>query len=297
MPILSKHIVPEHSSRQRLSDYCCGIFAALPSRKSVKKAIRAGRLLLNGKQGNTGDWVKPGMQIDLLAPEKTRPDYELRLEVIHEDQHIALINKPAGIPVSGNQFRTIANTLPFNLKPSSAPDALAAPFPVHRLDSPTSGLLLIAKTGSAHQHLGQAFEQNKIKKIYQAIVTGKPPESGTIELPIEGKPAYTRYELLQSVPSLKNEQLSLLRLFPSTGRTHQIRIHLAQIGHPIMGDKLYGEPGKIYQGKGLFLCATGLQFSHPKSAELLPFVINPPNKFPLLLQREQRMWERYQLGR
>lgn len=295
MHIIEQHIVPYPTEKQRLSDYCWGLFTALPSRKGVKKAIKAGRVLLDGKPGQTGDWVLPGQTIQILADHRANAKvYERELPVCFENDDFAIINKPAGVPVSGNQFKTIANMLAFNLQKSPKIDALANPYPLHRLDAATSGLLLIAKTAGAQLKLGGLFAKRQIEKTYQAIVCGQTPDQGTINSTVDDKPALSHYRLLQAEPSIKNETLSWLELRPETGRTHQLRIHLASIGHPIMGDQLYGETGKIYRGKGLFLCATGLSFEDPWSKEKFQLEIPAPAKFKKLMAREAKMWQKTQ---
>ena len=205
---------------------------------------------------------------------------------------IALIHKPAGIVVSGNQFHTVQNALLHNLKVSKAVDAFKLPRPVHRLDHATSGLLLIAKTTSANIALSQQFENKTIQKRYQAVVIGKlAADKGKIEQAIEGKIAVTKYEVKQISPSLKTQHLSLLDLYPLTGRTHQLRIHLANLGHPILGDKLYHGTHPLLQGKGLFLCAVELSFEHPLNKKKMNFCMEAPNKFSYRMEQEKRRWE------
>lgn len=297
MHLLSTHIVASNPSPTRLSDYACGIFPQLVSRKSVKKAIKSGAIRVNERISTTAYWVQANDEIQLYDLEQQAPkSYDLNLEVVFEDEDLAVINKPAGIVVSGNQFRTIANTLSSNLQSSSLPDALAWPKPTHRLDQATSGLLLIAKTASARVHLGQQFEDKTIHKRYRAICIGPVPQSGQITDPIEGKPALTRYELVGQSHSIKNQTLSLLDLYPETGRTHQLRIHLSQLGYPILGDALYGSEGLILKRKGLFLAAVALQFQHPRTGHTMVTEIPHPGKFDKLLEREQAMWEKWQAG-
>lgn len=297
MHLLSTHIVATHISPTRLSDYACGLFPQLVSRKSVKKAIKSGAIRVNELVCTTAYWVQANDAIQLYDLEQQAPkSYDLTLEVVYEDEDLAVINKPAGIVVSGNQFRTITNTLSSNLQSSSLPDALAWPKPTHRLDQATSGLLLIAKTALARVHLGQQFEEKTIQKRYRAICIGELAPSGLITKPIEGKPALTRYELVGQSPSIKNQTLSLLDLYPETGRTHQLRIHLSQLGYPILGDALYGSEGLILKRKGLFLAAVALQFQHPRSGHSMAIDIPHPSKFDKLLQREQVMWEKWQAG-
>ena len=294
MTILETHIVPKGTEEIRLYDYAAQIFPNLPSRKAIKKAIARAEILVDGKTSSTGHWVKEGQEIQLLESDVNPPKaYDLVLELVYEDDYLAVINKPAGIPVSGNQYRTIQNALIDNIQLSTQKDALRWVKPVHRLDSPTSGLLIIAKTAKTLVKLGQLFEQKLIHKKYQAIVIGLPHQKGIIDTDIEGLPSQTAYEVLDTVKSLKNEQLSLLELSPKTGRTHQIRIHLSKMGFPIMGDQLYAKDGEVFMGKGLFLCAMELQFKHPITNENLVIKNRLPHKFKSLLDREQRRWEKY----
>ena len=279
---------------ERLSDYLIGKFVQLPSRKSVKKAIKEDRIKVNGIIKGTGYWVKANDVIELLeAIVNAKPDFEFNLEIIFEDDSLAIINKPAGLVVSGNQHRTIANALSYNLAPSSAPDALLRPLPLHRLDAPTSGLLLIAKTQSTCISIGQQFENQEITKTYHALAMGKMPNNGCINRNLEGKASQTDFKLLECIPSLQSNFLSLVQLFPKTGRTHQIRKHLASIGHPILGDEKYGTPGKILKHKGLFLAATSIAFKHPINNKTLSFSINIPNKFTRRIKLEQRRWSKF----
>ena len=233
-----------------------------------------------------------GQVIDLLETPQSQPKiFELELEVLFEDHFMAAIHKPAGFSVSGNAYKTIYNSLPYNLKKSSEPDALPWPTPVHRLDNQTSGILLIAKTKTAQIALGNQLENHTIQKKYCAVVIGKVLSKGKIKTPIEDKTAQTDFEVVTVVNSLRFEHLSLLNVFPKTGRTHQIRIHLSSIGHPIFGDKLYVEEKMLHKGKGLFLCACEISFLHPKTSEEINLKIAPPYKFESLFLREQRRWQ------
>lgn len=278
----------------RFNDYALGLFKQLPSRKSVKKAIKKGRLRLNEEQVEGGRYLKVGDQISLLEEVQELPLLELDLEVHYEDAYLAIVYKPAGIPVSGHQKRTLEMALRYNLQPSKALDALAQPRPTHRLDLPTRGLLLIAKTTKARIAIGQAFTDSRIQKRYQAVVMGCLPKAGNFSQSIGEKTASTDYECLKTVDSLRSGQLSLLNLYPKTGRKHQLRIHLSQAGYPIVGDKQYGLEGKTLLHKGLFLAACGLRFQHPITQEEVDLQLETPYKFAALLEREQRRYEDYQ---
>ena len=163
MKLIAKHKVAADIEDQRIYDYCLGIFKQLPSRKSVKKAIDRGEIRLNGAPTSTGFWLKGGETIELFDLELTPPKpYALELEVIYEDEHIAAVNKPAGLLTSGNAYKTVINALQGNLKVSELSNTLPWPIPVHRLDKATSGILLIAKTKSARIELGRQFEAKEI---------------------------------------------------------------------------------------------------------------------------------------
>ncbi len=294
MIILSQHHVPDSVSNIRLVDYSLKIFSEIPSKSGIKKAIKRGEILLNGEKTEQSAWVKHGETITLIDLQNNPPKvYELKLDVVFEDDCLAVINKPAGISVSGNKYKTIVNALSYNLKPSTAEDALKWPLPVHRLDYPTSGLLLVAKTKLARIKLGNQFENRQVKKNYRAIVVGQPPDEGVIDNQIENQVAITEYKLIKATPSLKVKQISLIDLFPLTGRTHQLRRHMAEIGHPILGDRKYGNDLPLLKGKGLFLSAIGLEFKHPVSDEKCLFQISEPLKFSSLLERENRRWKKY----
>ena len=294
MKIIESHRVPEITNDVRFIDYACRIIVSIPSKNGIKKAIKRGLLTLDGKPAESGRWINPGMMIALTAAEDTPPKpYKTALEIIYQDNYIIVVNKPSGLITSGNQFKTATNVVFYHAEPSNKADALTWPKPVHRLDNATSGLLLFAKTTRALLALQRQFENRTVKKRYIAVVNGKIKEQGLIDFKIDHKIALTTYKRLQSVKSLQNEWLSLVELTPETGRTHQLRIHLAKIGHPITGDKLYGTKGDILKHKGLFLCATNLEITHPELNQLMAFEIETPPKFNGLLEREQRRWRKY----
>ncbi len=294
MTVIETHMVPEGTPRIRFSDYACDVIMSIPSRKGIKNAIKRGDFLIDGVRGETGTWILPGQKIELMADESSLPGiYDLRLEVVYEDEHIAAVVKPAGILVNGNSFRTVENSLPLNLKNSSEPDALRRPKPVHRLDLATSGLLLAAKTMKAQVSLGEQFEKKIIKKRYRAIVQGRINAPGKIESTVDGRRASTDYSPVKCIRSLRNEWLTLVDLFPHTGRTHQLRRHMAEMGHPIVGDTIYGHEGNVFKGKGLFLAAVELTLIHPAGGDEINIRIDEPEKFRTYMEREERRWGKY----
>jgi 23S rRNA pseudouridine1911/1915/1917 synthase len=287
------HTVPDGIKDVRFLDYILKQINLFSTRNGAKNAIKSGSLLLDGSQVETGRFLLPGQVITYSEAEKPlQKIFELPFQVIFEDDYLAVINKPAGFGVSGNYFRTIENALPFNLKSSGAADALQKPQAVHRLDNQTSGLLLVAKTHQVRIDLGQQFEEKRISKRYQAIVMGEVLEYGTIDTPIDGKEAITHFKRLQIINSIKHGSLSLIELTPLTGRTHQLRIHLSEIGHPILGDSLYTTQHALLKHKGLYLCATYLEFEHPVSKETKTVSIEIPHKFTALMKRTSEQYQR-----
>jgi 23S rRNA pseudouridine1911/1915/1917 synthase len=288
--------VEDNPAQLRLDNYLPGVFIGLETKSAVKKAIKRGQVSVNSQPARTavilrkGDvvtWSKPLKDEDRVLP--------LDLEVVFEDDFLAVIHKPAGIVVSGNRFRCIENALPGNLEASAQPDALPAPMAIHRLDGLTSGLLMTAKTYGAHRALSAQMQTKTILKTYTALVMGEPAPQGEWNAPINGKLALTRYEVLESWPSLRSGCLSLVKLYPATGRTHQLRIHQAQAGFPILGDAMYGKKGQVLQHKGLLLCATGLKFFHPDNGELLELNIEAPRKFRTFPEAEKRRFLKYRI--
>jgi len=293
MLILEQHTVPPDLQKIRLLDYALLIFKTIPSRSGMKKVIKSGSILVNGQPGHASNWVLEGQHITLVDLENKPPKpLHIKLEIIFEDEHLAIINKPAGIEISGNKYYTIQNALLTNIALSKEPDALKWARPVHRLDMPTSGLLLVAKTAEALMNLGQQFEKRKVQKKYMSIVAGKLSGSGEINTSISNQKAQTQYNVISNCHSLKTQWLSLVELIPHTGRTHQLRIHMANHGYPIVGDRLYGN-GPLLKGKGLFLASVTISFTHPQSNKPLEFSISQPNKFDSLLEREERRWKQF----
>ena len=283
MCILESHIAKKQKEQIRIQEYAVGIFNTVPTKSGIKKAIKKKLILVNGLPTSTARIIIGGEKITLLNPKNKplRKSLILRLAITFEDDYLAIIEKPPGILVNGNKFKTIDNALQQNLKKSSQIYAVR-PRPIHRLDYPTSGLLLIGKTSSTIRALNQLFENKKIKKKYYAITIGKMNLKGAIKTYINKKTAITNYKTIQSVKSNRFEFLNLVELSPRTGRRHQLRIHLSSIGNPILGDQEYGIKSLILKGKGLYLHASQLDFTHPITKDKLSITSNLPKKFKMI---------------
>ena len=281
------HKVPELAVRIRLQEYAVGIFKSLLSRKATKNAIKARLVYINGEVGYTADYISGGELIELFRDPlyNRNPKLDLKLKVLFEDDFLAVVFKPSGILVSGNKKYTLENALSGNLEKSSQDDALSNPEPVHRLDYPTSGALLIAKTSKALISLNMMFEAKEIRKTYYAVTIGDMPKSGTIEEPVDDKSSLSEFKVVQQISSPRFEFLNLVELRPTTGRRHQLRKHLSILGHPILGDKLYGKEGLILNGNGLYLHASTLEFMHPETKKTVSVKATLPKKFIRLFRR------------
>ncbi|MEO1513851.1 MAG: RluA family pseudouridine synthase [Bacteroidota bacterium] len=285
-----RHDVSHVQGQQRLTDYCADYIPSLGSRSSAKKAIAAGKLLLNGEPAHFNDLVRNGDLIEWQTPPPPRRRKlppAIDIPIVYEDDHLIVVNKPGGIAVNGNRDKTVENALRRLARPSPEEDAFSGPVAAHRLDVPTKGLLLLAKTKTSLIRLNKAFQEGEVGKAYVAVVHGKPPRRGRISSPVDGKSALTSFKRLRAVPSRVFGELSMLRLKPHTGRTHQLRIHLKNTGHRVVGDKQYSYGLPTILGKGLFLCSCLLSFAHPVDERPMSFEIDPPARFLRLLQREE----------
>lgn len=292
--IIDKHTVPKQIEKNRFVDYAINLFPQIKTKNAVKKAIKKEQLLLNNVLATSGRWICEKDIISLVSgKEKVPQRYEMDIDIVYQDEFFLIVNKPSGIIVSGNQFKTLENALIGKIELSKEVDAWSWAKPVHRLDALTSGLVIFSKTARVHTMLSKLFEDRKIQKTYQAIVVGKINSNQLIKAMINDQEAETELTVIDVIPSLRNEHLTLLELKPKTGRTHQLRIHCAEIGHAIVGDKLYGVEGRVLLHKGLFLTARKLNFNHPISKVEVNVEIEIPNKFNLFLIREKKRWCNY----
>jgi len=277
------HIVPKLPAPIRLQEYGVGIFKLVSTKSAIKKALKKRFITVNDIIATTATFIHGGESIQLFILEDVPAKRKLAfpLNVVFEDEYLAVIRKPAGILVSGNSFKTIANALAQNIRQSTLADA-TTPQPVHRLDYATTGALLVGKTSSSIRALNSLFEDKKITKIYFAVTIGDMDEQGEITSKIDGKKSLSNYRVLQSVPSKKFGTLNLVELTPHTGRRHQLRKHLSGKGNPILGDQNYGIENLILHGKGLYLHAYSLQFVHPFTKEEIYLKDDLPQRFKKL---------------
>jgi 23S rRNA pseudouridine1911/1915/1917 synthase len=263
------------------------------SRSVWQKYILAGYVHVNGvSQTSTKYTLGEDDEVTIHIPED--PDYSTStLPIIYEDEHVIVINKPAGVLTHAKGEVSEEFTVADFVRPRmSEPDTTNRPGIVHRLDRDTSGLIICAKDASTKTLLQKQFQDRKAHKTYLAVVRGTPKQlSATLDLPIErnpkkpsthrvgpnGKPAITRYEVVSS-----NKTFSVIRLYPETGRTHQLRVHLAYLGTPIVGDRLYGsEKSPINR---LCLHAEALEITIPTSRRET-FYAEPPADLKAFTER------------
>lgn len=277
------HIVPKLENAIRLQEYGVGIFQAALTKSALKKVLKKKYITVNGVVASSATFIRGGESIRLSILEEKSPKRKLifPLKVLFEDDYLAVIHKPAGILVSGNSFKTIANALGQNLKRSNLADA-TIPQPVHRLDYATTGILLVGKTSSSIRALNKLFENRGVTKIYYAVTIGEMDAQGEITTEVDDKQSQSNYTLCETVSSERFGKLNLVKLEPQTGRRHQLRKHLAATGNPILGDKEYGIENLILNGKGLYLHAYSLQFIHPFTNEEVCLKDELPERFTKL---------------
>lgn len=270
------------------------------SRSLANEQIKTGKILVNGLVKKAKYTVKEGDVISYELPEVEEVEYvaeDIPLEIVYQDEDVAVVNKPQGMvvhPSAGHTSGTLVNALMYHIKDLSGINGVLRPGIVHRIDKDTSGLLMIAKNDHTHVALADELKDKKSLRKYWAIVHGNlPNDRGVIEAPIgrsekdrkkqavtaKGKPALTRFQVLE-----RFGDYSLVELQLETGRTHQIRVHMAYIGHPVAGDEVYG-PRKTLKGHGQFLHARTLGFTHPRTGEMLEFTAEAPAIFQETLKK------------
>ncbi|WP_370449776.1 RluA family pseudouridine synthase [Lactococcus kimchii] len=271
------------------------------SRSLLTELIKNDKVAINGETKKAKYKVKTGDRIEFEVPAPEVLDVvaeDLPLEIVYEDSDVAVVNKPQGMvvhPAAGHASGTLVNAIMYHIKDLSTINGVIRPGIVHRIDKDTSGLLMIAKNDKAHESLAAQLKDKTNKRRYLAIVHGEiPNDKGTIEAPIGrnlkdrkkqavvsgGKPAVTHFEVLERFYGF-----TLVALHLETGRTHQIRVHMNYIGHPIAGDPLYGPNKTLTPNHGQFLHAETLGFVHPTTEELMEFQVDVPAIFAEQIQK------------
>lgn len=273
------------------------------SRSRIQKLIDDGNVLVNGEVAKSRDKVKSGDVIEIDIPEAEPLDAQpenIPLDIVYEDDQLLVINKPQGMvvhPGAGNYSGTLVNALLHHCGESlSGIGGVARPGIVHRIDKETSGLLLVAKTDLAHNSLSAQIKDKTAAREYICITSGNMTVlKGKIDAPIGRHPA-VRTKMAVTSKNSKNavthfvvtEQLkdaSVVECKLETGRTHQIRVHLAYIGHPILGDDVYGAKSNPFGLRGQALHARKIGFIHPVTGERMEFEKEPPEYFAELIEK------------
>jgi 23S rRNA pseudouridine1911/1915/1917 synthase len=293
MPVFT-HTVPDDPPMLRLDAYCAKAFPVFTSRNQARKAIKEKRLLVDGEHARTDWFPKAGMEMAATVPESpVLPLLKIEMDVLYQDPHLAVVFKPAGIQTRGNCRRTVHRALRYNMEMSTESDALPMPDPCHRLDYKTSGLLIVARTVSCRVEINRMFAARQINKRYRALVTGRLDGEGEIDVPLDERACLSRWRAVEHTQSLHVDWFTTVELEPVTGRTHQLRRHMAGIDHAILGDDMYTRDGKLLRKQGLFLAALHLDFIHPMTGEEVVVDAPEPRKFTVLREREARRWERH----
>lgn len=289
-----KTIVVDNNENIRLDSYI--VTKEDLSRAMVQKLLEENNILVNGSIKKSSYKVKMGDKIDITInkPKKSKIEaQDIPVKIVYEDADIIVVNKPKGLvvhPANGNPDGTLVNAIMNICKDSlSGIGGEKRPGIVHRLDKDTSGLLIIAKNDKAHIQMSEQIKNRKVKKIYIALVRGIINENeATINMPIarskkdrkkmavdkDGKEAVTHFKVLK-----RYDKYTLLEIKIDTGRTHQIRVHMSEIGHPVIGDEVYSNGKNEFGVKGQMLHARSLDFEHPITGEKMHLEAEIPEYF------------------
>ena len=290
---------------QRIDKYLSTMIEG-KSRSFVQGLIDEKKVKANNKVIKSNYKLKKGDFIEVEVPEPVELNVsaeEMNLDIVYEDEDVLVVNKEKGIvvhPAPGNYTGTLVNGILHHCSDLSGINGVIRPGIVHRIDKDTSGILVIAKNDEAHNDLAAQFKEHSIKREYYALVEGKFSKiNGTVDKPIsrdkkerikmainsDGKRAVTHYEVLEQY----DKGVSLVKCTLETGRTHQIRVHMASIGHPLVGDLVYGYKRQKFNIEGQALHAKTLGFIHPRTKEYMEFTSELPNYFKELLEKLRKM--------
>ena len=271
------------------------------TRSAVKKLVEDKNVTVNGKVEKAGKTLKEGDEITVVLPDPVKLDLEaenIPLDIIYQDEDIAIINKPQGMTVhagNGVHGSTLVNALLYHLDSLSGINGVIRPGIVHRIDKDTSGLLVVAKNDAAHVSLSEQIKNKTCRRIYLALVEGVVKENdGVIDTFIgrsdknrtmmavksDGRRAVTHYKVIR-----RYKDYTLMEFSLETGRTHQIRVHTKYLGHPVVGDPVYGYKTQKFRLNGQLLHAFRLELTHPRSGERMAFEAPLPDYFRAVLEK------------
>ena len=292
-------IVSEESEGERVDKYLTMLMDSL-SRSYLQKLLRKSHVTVGGQPVKANYRIKTEDAVRVLLPPLITPDIlpeNIPLEVLYEDEDVIVVNKPKGMvvhPAPGHYSGTLVNALLYHCHNLSGINGVLRPGIVHRIDKDTTGSIIACKNDAAHASIAEQLKEHSIIRKYHAIVCGRLPEiEGTIHTRIGrhptdrkkmavvregGKDAITHYRVLQQF-----EKYTYVECILETGRTHQIRVHMASIGHPLLGDEIYGTPSKQYKLQGQCLHAKILGFSHPSTGKYIETDASLPRYFEHLL--------------
>lgn len=295
--------VTQEAEGLRVDVFLCRQMAGL-SRSQIQKLIDGDHLLVSGRRVKASYRLRSGEAVEFELPEAAELKVEAQdipLPILYQDDYLAVVNKPSGMvvhPAPGNQSGTMVNALLYHLTDLSSVNGVIRPGIVHRIDKDTSGLLVVAKNDEAHRGLSRQLADHSMKREYIALCEGiiKEP-SGVIDAPLgrdpknrlrmaivpDGRRAVTRYEVLRHY-----KDMTLVKLRLETGRTHQIRVHLASIHHPVAADPVYGYKRQRVHHDGQLLHARLLGFEHPSDGRYLEFSAPVPESFRRILEKLAR---------
>lgn len=270
------------------------------TRSFLQKILKEGEVIVNGKSVKANYKLRKGDRIQFEIPEAVEPDIvaeDIPLSILYEDADVLVVDKPKGMvvhPAAGHYSRTLVNAVMYHCRGElSGINGVLRPGIVHRIDRDTTGSIIICKNDMAHNEIARQLKEHSINRRYRAIVTGVlKDEEGTIEgaigrdkkdrkkmaITADGKPAVTHYRVLQ-----RFKHYTYVECVLETGRTHQIRVHMASIGHPLLGDEVYGRRSDKYKCEGQCLHAMTLGFHHPRTGEYIEVNAPLPPYFEHLL--------------
>ncbi len=298
-PILLR--ASEESKNQRLDAFLASSLDGL-TRSQATRLIESGEVAVNGRAVSKSYKLAGGEDIAVTLPEPEPVEavpQDIPLDVVYEDADVIVVNKPSGMvvhPAPGHPDGTLVNALLYHCAGTlSGVGGALRPGIVHRIDRDTSGLIIAAKNDAAHQYLSAQLADHTLARTYECIVVGALREDrGTVDAPIArhptdrkrmavvagGREAVTHWEVIARYPGYTHVRCRL-----ETGRTHQIRVHMAYIGHPILGDTVYGAKKEVPGLTGQCLHAVGLRFLHPRTHEVVELSCPLPDEFTRMLQK------------